>query len=415
MSDTRSRFAHLVPLIAVQAVGLGCGLISVRWSSAIVPPDVLGAYSLLVSAHLRGALVTHQGLIQHIQRSWTPQTSLRATLSVLRPAAGRPTLWLAAGLAGVLLFFNLSGNRMFPPGWWGWMLTVNLLVVIANLTHVALQAEQRYWAHFALSAISSTTRSFLPLGLAMVGGATLVQLGGGFVLHTVLWVLAGFWLLRRAWHRPDAPADASPAGWVSAFAGIGLCGWLAASAVRWVAPFALSAVETGYFMLAANLVAIVPSAVNMVGVGYTFPPLFEASRRGASNAVLSRMTNRAVLAALVIGQLALLALAWSSPWLVGTIVDVRYAASMDWLLPTGGGLLATVSLPFFSNLLVARDRAGACLRLAALSAGFRIVLMAALALAGSAEAFRIGLSVLAWPTLLLEWWFVRRLLRSPGA
>ena len=81
---------------------------------------------------------------------------------------------------------------------------------------------------------------------------------------------------------------------------------------------------------------------------------------------------------------------------------------MNWLLAAGGGALATVSASFYGNLLVARNREAACFWFFLGSTAFRVVLMAGLALASSEQAFRIGLSLLAWPTAALEWWLVQR-------
>jgi hypothetical protein len=409
--DTQSRLHHLVPLLAVQAVGFACGIVGVRWSSSVIPPAILGVYGLLISTPTFAAFVTHQGMVQHAQRYWTTSTSGRLYLRLLLGAMARPTSWLAAGLAGVLLLFTFTAGVAVGWGWWGWMLAVNLLTLGAHLAHAALQAEQRYWAHFAVAAIGSATRSFLPLLLVLVGSATLATLGAGFLLHTALWLAAGALCLRGAWQRDAAlPAEPlePPQRMIGAFFGAGLCGWIAGNAPRWFAALALTPETTGYFMLAANLSAVVPAAISLVGVGYTFPPLFAASRAGASDAHLLRLTNRNVAIALVAGQVALLALAWCGPHLIGLVVHARYAQSMGWLLAAGGGALAMVSASFYGNLLVARNRTAACFRLFLISAAFRVAILAGLALAPGEQVFRLGLTLLAWPTAALEWWLMRR-------
>ena len=411
MRDTQSRLHHLVPLVAVQAVGFACGIVGVRWSSSVIAPEVLGAYGLLVSTQTFAAFVTHQGIVQHAQRYWTPRISGRHYLRLLVGAMARPTLWLAVGLAGVLMLFTVTSGAAVGWSWWGWMMAVNLLALGAHLTHAALQAEQRYWAHFAVSAICSVTRSFLPLLLVLVGSATLATLGAGFLLHTALWLTAGTLFLHGAWQRNDAPSPEPlepPQRMIRAFFGAGLCGWIASNSPRWFAALALTPETTGYFMLAANLSAVVPAAISLIGIGYTFPPLFAASRAGASDAQLLRVTNRNVVGALLVGQAALVGLAWCGPRLIGIVVDARYSNSMNWLLAAGGGALATVSASFYGNLLVARKHEAACFWFFLGSTAFRVVLMAALALAFSEQAFRIGLSLLAWPTAALEWWLVQR-------
>lgn len=197
--------------------------------------------------------------------------------------------------------------------------------------------------------------------------------------------------------------------------GVGLFGWLALSAPRWLAAVALSPEATGYFILAVNLSMFVPSAVNLIGQSYSFPPLFAANRAGAAEAVLVRMTDRTAASMLVLGQAGLIALHWCGPWLVGPIVDPRYGPAMGWLLAAGGASLAGGTGPIFCNLLLARNHGSSCLHVTAWSAIFRIGVVAALAWAGSIDIFRYGLCILAWPTAALEWWMTRRILRRKAA
>ena len=177
---------------------------------------------------------------------------------------------------------------------------------------------------------------------------------------------------------------------------------------KWIAAATLTPEATGYFMLALNLSSIVPTAISIIGVSYTFPPLFSASRNGATGATLLQMTNRSVAIALFVGQAALLALAWCGPRLVGFVVDARYAPSMDWLLAAGGSALATVSTAFYCNFLIARKREDACVWLTGVSAIFRLAILIALAAVGKPAWFRAGLVLLPWPTVALEWWLARR-------
>ena len=410
-----SRFDRLLPLIAVQVVGLVCGIVGVRWSSSIVPPEILGVYGLLVSTHTFAAFVTHQGLVQYTQRHWTPETAGRSYVGLLTRSMVRPTVWLGIGLAAVLAFFISGAGVAIVWTWWGWMLAVNLFALGAHVVHAALQAEQRYWAHFAVSAVASVTRSFLPLLLVLVSNVTLAALGAGFFLHITLWLAAGALGMLRAWRRRDTSTGQPmepPERMLRAFLGVGLCGWIASNSPRWFAALALTPQTTGFFMLAANLSAVVPAAISLIGVGYTFPPLFAASRAGASRKQLFDMTNGHVAVALLSGQAALFILAWYGPRLVGVVVDAKYTTSMRWLLASGGGALATVSASFYCNLLLAQNRERACFLLLFASTAFRIALLAALALTLNEEGFRHGLSLLAWPTAALEWLIVRHWLRS---
>lgn len=416
VSSASSRYNTLVPLAAVQAVGTLCGVLGVRWLSAVVPPETMGLYGLLLSTQQLGFTVTHQGFIKHIQRFWTPRAAVAPYLRLLLGASTPPLLWLAAGLTALLVLLNLTAGTRIAPSWWGWMMAVNLLAVVLLAVQAALQAEERYWANFAVSAVASATRSFFPpLLVTILGGAVLTTLGVGFFLHVLVAALFAGWCLRKALARPEpVPAEPvnSPREMVRAFMSVGLCGWVAGAAPRWFAALVLTPESTGYFILATNLAMFVPAAASLIGLSYSFPPLFAASRGGADQRTLLRMTNKSVASVMLMSQAGLLALAWCGPFLVGPIVNPRYAPAMGWMLAAGGSILATLSLPFYCNSLIAHNQEHTCFRLSVCSASFRIAVMAALAADGNSNDFRLGLVILPWPTVALEWWLTRYWLGS---
>jgi O-antigen/teichoic acid export membrane protein len=321
---------------------------------------------------------------------------------------------MAAALAAALIGLHAIAGVTAGFGTFAWAIAVNVLIVVAVCAQTALQAENRYWAAFAISAVGSATRSFLPPLLAMTLGATLFWLETGFFVHVGVQILVAALFLSAAWRREGALPDGageSLARTVSALAGAGLCGWLAAAAPRWIAAAVLTPEETGYFVLAGNLTLVVPASFGAIVLNRSFPGLFGAAREGADGRALLRMTDRSVAAVLAGSQLSLLALAWLSPVLVGTVVSPRYANSMDWLLATGGAALATTTTQFYHNVLLARHREGECLKLSIASAACRLVAMAAAAAVGMG-AFRLTLIALPWLTVVLERAYVQRLLAT---
>jgi hypothetical protein len=107
-----------------------------------------------------------------------------------------------------------------------------------------------------------------------------------------------------------------------------------------------------------------------------------------------------------------MALASLAPWLIGPIINPRYAQATDWLLAAGGAALAATTTQFYQNVLLARGRHADCLALSVLSAGLRLALLAGSSLAGQG-AFRVVLIALPWITVALEGWYThRRLVRA---
>lgn len=413
-----ARLPRYIPLAGTQVFGLLCGLVGVRLSSALVPPEIWGVYGVLLILQRLGAGVTHEGFVQHIQRQWTPGTAAGPFLRVWVRATLGPTLWLVAGLTLVLAAVARLTGLDAVPGWWLWLIGINLATILGQGLHAALQAEGRYWADFSLNAVASLSRTFLPLGLVWWGGATLARLGTGFLLHTVLWAAAGLLLLGAAWRRPSAdPAiPAAPArALVRDLALAGLSGWIAAAALRWTAAAGLAPAETGYFIFALGLAGIVPTMLSVVALNASFPGLYAAARAGVSTAALCRRVRRILWPALTLAQGATLGLALIGPWLVGPLIAPAYAPATGWLLAAGGAMLANFSTAFHSHLLIAAGREARCLPLGVSTAVLRIVVIGGLAAGFTVEAWRACLVVLPWAVAALEAILVRRWLRSAEA
>lgn len=413
MRDTPPRLTQLWPLAAGQVVGLACGIIGVRWMSAVVPPDLLGVYGVWLSLVLAALSVTHQGLVKQVQQHWTGRAGGRAWVAALLRAAWRPALWLGAGLGVVLAGLHHFTGLEISATTWLWLTVVNLLIAAAGVGQAALQAETRYGANLGATSLGSVTRSFLPPLLVTIGAASLGTLLTGFFLHALLTATVAFWLLRAAWNRVDATApDAEELRRVTlTFAHAGWCGWLASAVPRWAAAGVLSAEETGYFVLAGNLAIVIPAALGAIALGWSFPRVFGAARDGAPRAALRRETERMLAAVMLLGQMGVVVLWAVAPWLVGPVIDPRYADALTWLLPTGGAALAATSAQFYQNQLLAERRDRECLGLALWSSGWRIVALVGAAVV-SRDAFWWTLVLLPWTTLALEAALVRR--RSAG-
>jgi len=382
--------------------------------SAVVPPALLGVYGVLLSTAQFGSVVTHQGAAKHVQRHWTSQVAVAPYTRMLGRASARPTLLMALGLGGFLLLLHFLSGVPANIGLFLWMVVVNLLMVVTQTAQAALQAEDRFWANFAATVTSSATRSFLPPLLVTIFGATLFLLNTGFLLHAAATAGAALWFLHAAWRRQGATEGIEEDELqltIRAFAGVGICGWLAASAPRWFAAMTLTPVVTGYFVLAGNLTLIVPATVGTIALTYTFPALFGAARAGADGRTLLRMTNHAVAIVMLSSQLGIVLLRLAAPLLIGPIIAARYTGATAWLLATGGVSLAATTTQFYHNLLLAQNREPDCLRLSILSAFFRLTAMTAGAAAGS-RAFDLTLIGLPWLTVILEWWYVRRRLAA---
>jgi hypothetical protein len=397
-------------------MGLACGILGVQWTSSVVPPALLGWYGLLVAAVQLGVVVTHQGWIKHVQKTWTKQCSAKAVFRNGVAASLAPAIWLAIALLAVLAILRVTGNVPATPAIYLWLLVANLGVVIGTVVQTALHAEGRYWPAFIVAAVGSISRSFGPPLGVMLLGATLAVMANAFLIHLALLIAAGAFFLaapRGGVATTAARVDPAPRN-MGFLAAAGLSGWLAAAAPRWIAALILDDNTTGFFVLAGNLSLAVPASVGSILLSYSFPKLFEQARIGASAKQLTRYNQRVVATVVVGSQIGILALAGLTPWLVGTIIAPQYADAARWLLPTGNAILAATTAQFFHNVLIAQDRESDCFWLSAVSLTVRVGTMFVGAAAG-VEAFRWSLILLPYVTVLIEAGLLHLLLRRASA
>lgn len=413
---TALRHRQLAPLAAAQLAGIACGIIGVRWSSTVIPPALYGIFGLLLSATQAGLAVTHQGVLKHVQRAWTASTRAAPFFREIAGASRLPTVWLALAMIPVVFVLHVAGEVPLTLSVFVWLVAANIGAVGTAVLQFALQAEQRYWPYFGASAVGSAFRSFAPPLFAVLLGASLGVLLSAWVLFIGASFLVSLWALKPAWNRAGnahAARSLSIEPMIQPLAIAGLLNWIGAIAPRWLLALSSGSDETGYFILAMNLATVIPAAVSSILVSYSFPPMFARAREGAPAGLLERMNFKDLFWMMLLAQAGIAALAWIAPYLVGPIIAVRYAPSVDWILAAGNATLAATTQQFCQNVLLACRREEGCLGLSLASFLLRLIVMLA-GLALGSGAFRVSLVLLPWLTVLAEVAFTHRLLQAPA-
>lgn len=352
---------RLLPILAAQAFGLACGVAGIHLTTALVPPEVLGPYSLFLSFAPVGMWAIHAGVIKFTARHWAQAPDRRLMLRQMAAATGRKLPWLLLACAvGAGMVGGLSPWLLFPL----LALTATTLSV-ATLAQTALQATRSHWRDGAVLGVASVTRSFFPPILFSAAGGSALALYLGFGVHAACFALAGAWAvagtLRPAGERNIAAPPVPEVYEGPLFIGLALTGWVLLGLGRWVTAFFFGPTETGYFSLASNLGALVPSVLATVLLLYVQPVLFAAPAETAEDrrALAQRVDRVALLHAL--GSLAgLVVLRMLLPSLVGSLIGERYAHAVERVLPAGCFALAITTGQFYHTLLLAGRRESAC-------------------------------------------------------
>lgn len=402
-SETRVFSADWIPILLSQGVALACGVVAVRFTSELVPPDVYGNYGLFLSFVPLGWMVTHAGLIKHASRHWPSAPDQRGYLRAWLRAAMQPTgLLAAAALLGLIVAatepkFAWAAAAFLPAA---------LGAAGAQTAQQSLQASRRFWTDFSLTTLHSTTRSFLPLIAAACCGARLPVLAGAFVVHALITAAAGWSALWRASRSGATQAALTFTDYHRAFALSGVLALVNAGVLRWVAGIFFDAATVGQITLASNLGLVLPTVIAAACAQFFFPALLQG--KGAAR---TRSANVALLVYVAACVVAGVALQGILPWLPGRLIANAYAPALPFVVPVFASGSALGLLTLVQNELLAADRPRAVSQAAALFCA-----LFATSIAAGAATSSGGLRVALWltplcvaaPVLL----FVRRQVRE---
>lgn len=346
---------RLLPILLAQALGIGCGILGVRLGSHLVAPADLGRYGVFVSLTPLGIWVVYVGLLKYVRGHWGDSNIDRGSLirAVVR-AGVRKTLWLLLAVAAVTLLATGESRGVFGVT----LFLAALGLGVGQLAQTALQAGQNHWADCSFAGLGSLGRTFLPLLAYAWVSPSVEALLVGFALHALLVALpAAGWLARQ---RGPAGVPASritpvydgPLFIVLAVAGLALGG-----INRWLTAGLYGNEQAGYFTLAANIGAILPTVTGTVLLQYLQPGWFRAGATGAAGIRdLARDIDRMAAWYTFTALGLVLGLHLAMPLLVGPLVSERYAAASALVLPAGCFATAVLTASIFQAFMLAARR-----------------------------------------------------------
>ena len=397
---------RLLVIALNQAATVLFGILGIRLVSYVVEERVFGAYGLYLTLTQIGFLLTHSGLINHASRYWQrEQPNVHSYLRFLLQATWRKTLPLIALLLVVSVGMAVWQKSLVWIELLPLLLVSNLGIALSYLATLVLNAGERHGTLLVVNASASAARAVLPVGVALVFGATLFALSSGFALHAVAVVIFVLALFRR-WGLSAAIEPALNTRWMQElrdfgrpFVWMGAGGWLLQYADRWTVAFYFGNHQAGVFNLASNIASMVPALVCGALMQRVFPAVFRAADHAQTEEdwrALARRCDRATLLFLLLTVAGLIALHFVGPYLVGWLVSARYAPCMPILLPAGMGAVAMQTNQFQYLLLQGQHDSSGMVRVMLILAGIRTV--------GTILA-----AAVSWP-VLLGWLLVSSLI-----
>ena len=391
---------RIIPIALNQLVGFMIGLAGVRLISSMVPPTVYGRYSIFLTLTQIGYLLTHSGLVNHAARYWDRESSyVRHYAHFLWQAGWKRTFILAWIL---LLLTSLRAGFEARSDWllvMPLLLCSNLALALASIATSALNAGERHWVMLWFGAITASARAFLPVLLVYLFGAQLIWLGLGFAIHGLVIIVALTAVLQFFW-KLDLLETTQTERWTQEmgsygrpFMLLGVGSWCLLSTDRWLVFHFFHEDFAGIFSMAFAIAAILPNMLYAGLMQSVFPKAF----RDADSATvtedwrkLARRCDWMTVAFVTSSCGVLTCVQLLAPFILGWIVNIRYAPSMGLILPAG---LAAISLQvnqFYFLLLQGKHNSSAMVQVMFAVAGIKIVggIVAALI---SIRAFEIWL------------------------
>jgi O-antigen/teichoic acid export membrane protein len=244
---------------------------------------------------------------------------------------------------------------VFPFLWLG-----NLGYSAWMIAGLALNAQERNWWFCILGSLSNASRSLLPVGLVLLGGATFLALSGGYALYALL-TLAMTWALYASLGAKQQSSADQRLVWLRElrefgrpFIWIGIGSWLIQYADRWIADFFFPARQAGLYSMAVNIASIIPIMAGSVLLQWVFPRFFrqaDQARNVDDWRLLARRCDRVAFAFMGISLTGLGVLWAIGPYLVPWLIDRQYLEAMPLLFPAGLAM-AVVPLNQFHYLLL---------------------------------------------------------------
>ncbi len=359
-----SRF-RLIPIALAQAVGLACGLASVRLNSHLVPPATLGFYGIFLTFAPIGMWVIHAGLLKFVSRHWAASNRRHELLREVVVAWLRRLPWLA-GLAAAVAW-AIAGRGGMHPAVLGVILFISAaFLALAGLAQNALQAVRAHWRDLGVSFCASVTRSFAPPLLFLAAGGGVTALLIGFSLHALAMAAVGAWAVRTTLGSPPAGATASRRELTGVYEGslfiaLAISGWMLGGLNRWLIASLYGDTEAGYFTLAGGAAVIVTAMLGSIMMQYLQPGLFALGDGPAAlRPALARRTDLAALIYAASAGLLLAGVQVVAPWLVGPLISPVYRDALVWIVPAGCFGIATITAAFYHTMLLAGRREQAC-------------------------------------------------------
>ena len=372
-----------VPIALNQASTLVFGIIGITLVSHVVPERVYGAYGLFLTLTQVAVLLTHSPLTNHASRYWQRE-HLRLDLYArfLLGRVWRQTWPLSALLLAVTGLQALSRHDLTWVWVWPFLLASNLVMAFVTLATLVLNASERHWAVLAVNGTATFARAFLPVGMALLLGASLSSLSLGYALQAAA-VGPVIVLLFRRLNLSVTPDPALVKQWGQElrdfgrpFMIMGVGGWLILNADRWVVGAAFGEQQLGLFNLASNMAATIPGLVCAGLLQWVFPAVFRASDRARTEEDwrrLARKCDQVTLLFLGLSIGGLCALHLLGPYLVGWLIGVKYAGSMPLLIPAGMAAIAAQTNQFQYLLLQGRHNSSAIVKIMLVLASIRTV------------------------------------------
>lgn len=379
-------------------IGIAFSVLAIRLISSALAPEDYGHYSMFGTLTTLAILSTHGSLYCVAVRNWELLKDQRQAFAgwlanklLVKMLWTLPIILLATGIA-----------HLAQPGL-GWLILIPLLVVANTLVAVSdtvralIHAERRRWTLVLTKLVESSSRAILPTAAVALMGPWFGWGAAGYAGFLFMAAIINVLMLRSG--GIAQPSQEQVSAWMQKlrkygrpYMFTGALGWLLWIIDIWLAVLFYPEKLGGLYAMAVNLCSVVVGVIGSTLLVWAFPHVYRLADAARSAADWRRLRFRvyALWGFMIVCVLAgVMVLYWVQPWVVGIIIDERYAAAWPLIFFGAASTLQRdlMQIPFL--LLQGLERSGDNLRILAVLVAIKLVVVLG-SISISEQAFLYG-------------------------
>lgn len=399
MSERKRQASELLAIMLSHVVGIVFSVVALKLMSSVLSPEDYGNYAVYGTLTTLGILSIHGSLYCVAVRIWD---SLGEERHAFVSFFIRTLMMQLCVVAPFVMVAAWVLHTMQQDSRWltlaPFVLVAIVLVSTTDTLRGVIHAERRRWTLLLTKFVDSFARAILPTSVFVIFGGWFGWACIGYTLFLLVSGIVHTLALRNALPAKAVSSQQKEAwrcklrDYGRPFIFTGIIGWLLTTIDVWLAIFFFPDALGGHYAMAINLCSVIAGVSGSTLLVWAFPMIFKKADTAQCMGDWLRLKYQTytlwliLLATVSLGVYALYVL---EPWIVGPIIDARYAAAWPMLFFGAATIMhrEIMQLPFL--LLQGLENSVDTLKILSILLGIKIVVVL-VSIQYSADVFLYG-------------------------